>query len=191
MVEAIGQDDHAKYSAFRSTVDLPPIHTGVTSLVRPTAAPAPVTPRHRRPELIDRRSLRLIVHLFIGWSTSFVLMVITFQIALGALPSAPPKEVPAGVIAVVGWTNRLLVPSAWAWVVVVAWQGLRMAFPSHSPATRVWLTPAQSPRQAAARLYSRRTPPSRSRRSTRPVGSGITSAGSQGRRCSIPWCGRA
>jgi len=55
----------------------------------------------------------------------------------------------------------------------------------------VWLTPAQSTRQAAAWLYSRRTPPSRSRRSTRPVGSGITSASSQGRRCSIPWCGRA
>jgi hypothetical protein len=55
----------------------------------------------------------------------------------------------------------------------------------------VWLTPAQSPRQAAARLYSRRTPPSRSRRSTRPIGSGITSPGPQGRRCSIPWCGRA
>jgi hypothetical protein len=46
------------------------IHTGVTSLVRPAAAPAPVTPAHRRPELVDRRALRLIVHLFIGWSTS-------------------------------------------------------------------------------------------------------------------------
>jgi uncharacterized protein DUF998 len=68
------------------------------------------------------------------WVASFVLTVVTFQIALGALPSAPPKEVPAGVIAVVGWTNRLLVLSAWAWVVVVAWQGLRMVFPSHSPA---------------------------------------------------------
>jgi hypothetical protein len=55
------------------------------------------------------------------WFVSFGLMIVTFVHALGGLPATPPEEVPAGVIAVVGWTNRLMVLSAWCWVSIVAW----------------------------------------------------------------------
>src|SRR5215510_10424025 len=48
------------------------------------------------------------------------------------------------------------------------------------------VTPRLSLRHAA-QLYSRITPPRRSRRSTGPIGCGTTSAHSPGRRCSIPW----
>lgn len=54
------------------------------------------------------------------WVGSFVVMIATFVVALGGLPSTPPDDLPAGVIALVGWTNRLAVLSAWAWVVTVA-----------------------------------------------------------------------
>ena len=60
------------------------------------------------------------------WMASFAVMVATFMHALGALPSAPPQQVPPGVFAVVGWTNRLLVVSAWAWVTIVAWIAIRV-----------------------------------------------------------------
>jgi Protein of unknown function (DUF998) len=55
------------------------------------------------------------------WVGSFVLMIVTFPHALGGLPATPPEELPVGVIAVVGWTNRLMVLSAWSWVAIVAW----------------------------------------------------------------------
>ena len=55
------------------------------------------------------------------WLASFALMIASFVYALGGLPAAPPEELPAGVIAVVGWTNRLMVVSAWCWIAVVAW----------------------------------------------------------------------
>ena len=45
---------------------------------------------------------------------------------LPGLPSAPPDDLPVGVIALVGWTNRLAVLSAWAWVVTVAWQAIKL-----------------------------------------------------------------
>ena len=48
-------------------------------------------------------------------------MIVTFLRALGGLPAAPPEVLPAGVIAVVGWTNWLMVLSAWSWVAIVAW----------------------------------------------------------------------
>jgi hypothetical protein len=51
---------------------------------------------------------------------SFPLMIATFLLAQGALPSAPPAELPVGVVAFVGWTDRLVVLSAWAWVAVVS-----------------------------------------------------------------------
>jgi hypothetical protein len=59
------------------------------------------------------------------WLASFVPMIATFLYALGGLPSTPPQELPAGVIALVGWTNRVMVLSAWCWVVIVAWHVLR------------------------------------------------------------------
>ena len=53
-------------------------------------------------------------------------MIARFMHALGGLPSAPPDDLPVGVIALVGWTNRLAVLSAWAWVVTVAWQAIKL-----------------------------------------------------------------
>ena len=55
---------------------------------------------------------------------SFPVMMGTFVLAQGALPSAPPQQLPSGVIALVGWTDRLLVLSAWAWVTIVAWHAI-------------------------------------------------------------------
>lgn len=56
------------------------------------------------------------------WIASFGLMVVTFLLAMGGtLPTTPPAELPAGVIALVGWTNRLTVLSAWGWLATVAW----------------------------------------------------------------------
>ena len=63
------------------------------------------------------------------WMASFVLMVATFLHVLGALPTSVPKEVPPGAIALVGWTNRLLVLSAWAWVAAVAWVAIQAELP--------------------------------------------------------------
>ena len=60
------------------------------------------------------------------WMASFAVMVATFMHALGTLPSTPPQQVPPGVVAVVGWTNRLLVVSAWVWVTIVAWNAIRV-----------------------------------------------------------------
>ena len=60
------------------------------------------------------------------FAASFPLMMATFVQVLGALPSAPPQQLPGGVIALVGWTDRLLVVSAWAWVAIVAWHAIRI-----------------------------------------------------------------
>ncbi len=60
------------------------------------------------------------------WVASFPLMMATFIHAQGALPSWAPRELPLGVIAVVGWTNRLLVLAAWAWVAIVAWSAIKV-----------------------------------------------------------------
>jgi hypothetical protein len=54
-------------------------------------------------------------------------MMATFVHAQGALPSAPPQQLPGGVIALVGWTDRVLIVSAWAWVTVVAWHAIGVA----------------------------------------------------------------
>ena len=61
------------------------------------------------------------------FGVTFVLMVVTFLHALGGLPNSAPAEVPAGVIALVGWTDRLLVLAAWAWAVVTAYEGIKVA----------------------------------------------------------------
>lgn len=57
---------------------------------------------------------------------TFVVMVVTFLHAQGSLPTQVPKSIPPGVIALVGWTNRLLMLSYCSWVVTVAWQGIRL-----------------------------------------------------------------
>jgi uncharacterized protein DUF998 len=60
------------------------------------------------------------------WVAGFPLMMATFINAQGALPSSPPHELPPGVIAIVGWTDRLLIVSAWAWIAIVAWNAIRV-----------------------------------------------------------------
>ena len=60
------------------------------------------------------------------WAGTFVLMIVTFIHALGGLPTTAPEALPPGVIAVVGWTNRLVVASAWAWVTTVAWHAIKL-----------------------------------------------------------------
>jgi hypothetical protein len=60
------------------------------------------------------------------WIGSFVVMIATGIHALGGLPTTPPADLPPGVIGLVGWTNRLAVLSAWAWVVAVAWQVIKV-----------------------------------------------------------------
>jgi uncharacterized protein DUF998 len=56
---------------------------------------------------------------------TFALLVFTFS-QLGPLPAQPPKVLPAGVIGLVGWANRLLVVLYCAWVAVVAGQAIRL-----------------------------------------------------------------
>ena len=60
------------------------------------------------------------------WIGSFVVMIATVILALGGMPTTPPADLPPGVIGLVGWTNRLAVLSAWAWVVAVAWQVIKV-----------------------------------------------------------------
>jgi len=77
------------------------------------------------PTLAHSKSVALTARLTwvstVVWIVSFIPMIATFWLALGgALPTTPPETLPPGVIAVVGWTNRLLVLSASAWVVTVA-----------------------------------------------------------------------
>lgn len=76
------------------------------------------------------RQLRWSAHLtwisLVVFVVSFPLMMATFVLAVGALPSAPPNELPHGVVAIVGWTDRLLILSAWGWVSVTAWHAIRV-----------------------------------------------------------------
>lgn len=67
-----------------------------------------------------------VVIFVVSFVVSFIVMVATFAHALGSLPSAPPREVPAGVVALVGWTDRVLVMAAWAWIATVAWLAIRL-----------------------------------------------------------------
>ena len=57
---------------------------------------------------------------------TFVVMVVTFVQVQGSLPNEVPKSVPPGVVALVGWTNRLLVLTYCAWVIAVAWQAIKI-----------------------------------------------------------------
>lgn len=57
---------------------------------------------------------------------TFVLMVVTFMQVEGSLPTQVPQSVPPGVIALVGWANRLLMLAYCAWVITVAWQVIRL-----------------------------------------------------------------
>jgi len=80
---------------------------------------------------LGQRLLRLCAHLtwisVVLWIATFGLMIATFISATGGLPSEPPAQLPAGVIALVGWTNRLMLVASWAWLVAVAWYVLEQS----------------------------------------------------------------
>ena len=80
---------------------------------------------------LGQRLLRLLAHLtwisVVLWIATFGLMIATFIGATGGLPSEPPAQLPAGVIAVLGWTDRLMLVSGWAWVTAVAWCVLKQS----------------------------------------------------------------
>ena len=58
---------------------------------------------------------------------SFVIMIVTYTQAGGDMNTTEvPTSLPAGVIALVGWTNRFLIVAYCAWVITVAWQALRV-----------------------------------------------------------------
>ena len=44
----------------------------------------------------------------------------------GKLPAHAPKTLPAGVIGLDGWADRLLIASFCAWQIIVAWQAIRV-----------------------------------------------------------------
>lgn len=92
-------------------------------LISPTLAGTPRWAAARKPLLITANLTWVSVVIWVG---TFALMIATFLQALGALPTTPPENLPAGVIALVGWTNRLVVISAWTWVATVAWQAIKL-----------------------------------------------------------------
>ncbi len=59
-------------------------------------------------------------------AASFVLLMVTFTQVEGALPTQPPEVLPAGVIGLVGWANRLLVVAYCLWVIIVAWEAMKL-----------------------------------------------------------------
>ena len=59
-------------------------------------------------------------------AAAFVVMVSTFLATGLPTPAQAPKVLPAGVIGLVGLANRLLVLSYCAWVVSVAWKGIKL-----------------------------------------------------------------
>lgn len=54
-------------------------------------------------------------------AATFGIMISTFMQSGVPMPAEPPTTLPAGVIALVGWANRLLVVAYNAWVMLVAW----------------------------------------------------------------------
>lgn len=78
-----------------------------------------------------KRPLMWLAHL--SWisvvllGVSLVLMTVQFAQAYGGhLPQQAPAHLPAGVLGLVGWANRLYVLVACAWVLVAAWQALKV-----------------------------------------------------------------
>ena len=92
-------------------------------LISPTLAGMPRWAAARKPLLVTANLTWVSVVLWVG---TFVLMIATFLQTPGGLPPTPPENLPAGVIALVGWTNRLFVISAWMWVATVAWHAIKL-----------------------------------------------------------------
>ncbi len=59
---------------------------------------------------------------------TLVLLTVQFAQANGGqLPQQAPKSLPAGVLGLDGWADRLIVLSNCLWVVVAAWQAMKLA----------------------------------------------------------------
>jgi Protein of unknown function (DUF998) len=68
---------------------------------------------------------------------AFALMTASFVHVYGSLPAQAPPTLPAGVIGLVGWADRLLVVVYCAWVTAVAAWALRLATRPAPPAGAV------------------------------------------------------
>jgi Protein of unknown function (DUF998) len=65
-------------------------------------------------------------------AATFVLLIVTFSQSGGPLPTQAPKVLPAGVIGLVGWANRLLVVADCVWVITVAWHAIVLHNPGNA-----------------------------------------------------------
>ena len=92
-------------------------------MISPAVAGTPRWDAARKPLLVTANLTWVTLLLWVG---TFVLMIVTFLQALGALPAAAPEDLPRGVIALVGWANRLVLLSAWTWVATVAWHAIKL-----------------------------------------------------------------
>jgi hypothetical protein len=59
-------------------------------------------------------------------AASFAILIFTYTRAGGDMSAGVITTLPPGVIAVVGWANRLLVLVYCAWVMTVAWQAIKL-----------------------------------------------------------------
>jgi hypothetical protein len=124
IMSGIGQ---AAAAAFDLNQEVPHELAGVLGIVCLPIAAMLIDPRPAGTPgwLPARRPLRLLANLtwisVVLWVASFAVMIATFIAATGGLPATAPEALPPGVIALVGWTNRLVVVSAWAWVGMAAW----------------------------------------------------------------------
>lgn len=79
-----------------------------------------------------RRTLLSVAN--VSW-VSVVLLVVTLAIMTlqmmhvtgGQLPSHAPKTLPAGVLAIDGWADRMIVVSNWIWVLLSAWHVVQLS----------------------------------------------------------------
>lgn len=92
-------------------------------LISLTLAGTPRWEAARKPLLVTANLTWVSVVLWIG---TFALMIATFLQTLGGLPTTAPEDLPPGVIALVGWANRLVVMSAWTWLATVAWYAIKL-----------------------------------------------------------------
>jgi uncharacterized protein DUF998 len=82
-----------------------------------------------------RKALLWIANL--SWISVILLMatlvLMTMQLAQvngGHLPEHAPKSLPSGVLGLDGWANRLIVLSNCLWVIVAAWQAIKLRQPA-------------------------------------------------------------
>lgn len=103
----------------------------------PIAAMVISTRLGRTPSFGDaRRALLVTANLtwlsVVAFVVSMAVMIVTFLQAGGDMSAPPPNELPAGVIALVGWVNRLILVAGAAWVATLASRVLVVRGPASS-----------------------------------------------------------